>query len=79
MYSNRSMPTGRLRRKRKGKPLDRSCAHKTVPKQRKLSGRKPVIADLSVRRQETGAETEVLFPECKSEELLSAPHSRRKG
>ena len=36
MYSNRSMPQGRLRRKRKGKPLDRSCAHKTVPKQRKL-------------------------------------------
>ena len=33
----------------------------------------------SVRRQETGAETKSLFPECKSEELLSAPHSRRKG
>ena len=57
MYSNRSMPTGRLRRKRKGKPLDRSCAHKTVPKQRKLSGRKPVITEVfSVRRQEPGAE-----------------------
>ena len=50
MYSNRSMSTGRLRRKRKGKPLDRSCAHKTVPKRRKPSGRKPVIAEKSVRR-----------------------------
>ena len=63
------MPPGRLRRKRKGKPLDRSCAHKTVPKQRKLSGRKPAIAEpTSVRRQEAGAE--IIFPECKSEELL---------
>ena len=35
MYSNRSTPQGWLRRKRKGKPLDRSCAHKTVPKQQK--------------------------------------------
>ena len=35
MYSNQGMPLGRLWRKRKGKPLDRSCAHKTVPKQQK--------------------------------------------
>ena len=52
MYSNRSMPPGRLRRKRKGKPLDRSCAHKTVPKQQKAVWAK--ASHCGLNREKTG-------------------------
>ena len=52
MYSNRSMPQGRLRRKRKGKPLDRSCAHKTVPKQQKAVWAK--ASHCGLNREKTG-------------------------
>ena len=52
MYSNRSMPPGMLRRKRKGKPLDRSCAHKTVPKQQKAVWAK--ASHCGLNREKTG-------------------------
>ena len=52
MYSNRGMPLGRLWRKRKGKPLDRSCAHKTVPKQQKAVWAK--ASHCGLNREKTG-------------------------
>lgn len=77
MNSSRSMLL-QASAQEKGKPLDRSCAHETVPKQRKLSGRKPAIAEQSVRRQETGVETHGASGMQVRRTAVSTAETRRK-